>query len=190
LFVVSVVFDLAGSATKRPALKTAGFWTLIAGVVGAALAIATGLRAESSIEHGETVHRIMERHETWAIAVSVTFALLAIWRVWRKDALGPQERPTYLFASTLAALGIVYVAHLGGTIVFRHAGGVPTAALEEALTERSAGHQHGEGEEHEHAEGETHEHAPADSARGTGDSARAGAPAHTHPPGTPPHEHE
>jgi hypothetical protein len=163
---------------------------LIAGVVGAALAVATGLRAESSIEHGETVHQIMERHEAWAIAVSVSFALLAVWRIWRKGVLGPQERPAYLFASTLAALGIVYVAHLGGTIVFRHAGGVPTAALQEALTERTAGHQHGEGEEHEHAEGESREHAGADTARSLGDTSHTSAPSHTHPPGTPPHEHE
>lgn len=190
LLLVSVIFDLAGSATKRETLKTAGFWTLIAGVAGAALAVATGLRAESSIEHGETVHRIMERHETWAIAVSVTFALLAAWRIWRKGALGPQERPTYLFASTLAAVGIVYVAHLGGTIVFRHAGGVPTAALQEALAERTAGHQHGEDQEHEHAEGERHEPVPADSARRMADSARAAAEGHSHPPGTPPHEHD
>jgi uncharacterized membrane protein len=190
LLLVSVLFDLAGSATKRERLRTAGFWTLIAGVAGAALAIATGLRAESSIEHGETVHRIMERHETWAIAVSVTFALLAAWRIWRKDALGPQERPTYLFAATLAALGIVYVAHLGGTLVFRHGAGVPTAALQEALTERNAGHEHAEGEEHEHVEGEPHETGAADSVAATADTGRAAAPSHTHPPGTPPHRHD
>lgn len=174
LFLASVTFDWLGSATKRDALKAAGFWTLVGGVVGAAFAVTTGLRAESTIEHGETVHLIMERHEWWAIGISVTFALLAAWRIWRKGVLGPQERPTYLFAATIGALGIIYVAHLGGTMVFRHGAGVPTPALQEALTER--------GEAHEHAPGEQHEE--ADSNAATADTG------HTHAPGTPAHEHD
>lgn len=176
LLLASVIFDWLGTATKRDSLKAAGFWALVAGVVGAAFAVTTGLRAEGTIEHGETVHRVMEQHETWAIAVSVAFGLLAAWRIWRKGTLGPQERPTYLFAATVGALGIVYVAHLGGTIVFRHAGGVPTAALQEALTERTAAHEHAPGEEHEEA-------APSDTA------AKADT-GHTHAPGTPPHQHD
>lgn len=181
LFLASVAFDWLGSATKRDTLKAAGFWALVAGVVGAAAAVTSGLLAEGRIEHGETVHLIMERHETWAIATSVTFALLAAWRIWRKGVLGPQERPTYLFAVSLAALGIIYVAHLGGTMVFRHGAGVPTAALQEALTERAEGHHHEAGEEHEKAE---QEHAPADSVAAPADTG------HTHAPGTPPHQHD
>jgi uncharacterized membrane protein len=180
LFLVSVIFDWVGSATKRDSLKAAGFWSLVAGVVGAALAVATGLRAEGTIEHGETVHRIMERHETFAIAVTVAFLLLAVWRIWRKGVLGPQERPTYLFAATVGALGIIYVAHLGGTVVFRHAGGIPTPALQEALTERTQEHEHAPGEEHEEA-------APSDTAATTDTAAKEG---HLDPPGTPPHKHE
>lgn len=183
LLLASVIFDWLGTATRRDTLKAAGFWTLVAGVLGAAFAVASGLRAEGAIEHGGTVHRVMERHEIWAIAVSVAFAGLAAWRVWRKGVLGPQERPTYLFAATVGALGIVYVAHLGGTIVFRHAGGVPTAALQEALSERGA--------EHEHAPGEEHDPEPADAGGVTPDSTAARADTgHTHALGTPPHEHD
>jgi uncharacterized membrane protein len=181
LFLASVAFDWLGSATKRDTLKAAGFWALVAGVAGAAAAIVSGLVAEDTIEHGETVHQIMGRHETWAIAVSVAFALLAAWRMWRKGVLGPQERPTYLFAASLAALGVIYVAHLGGTMVFRHGAGVPTAAMQEALTERAEGHHHEAGEEHEEAE---HSHAAPDSGGATTDTG------HTHPPGTPPHQHD
>ncbi|MBI2537011.1 MAG: DUF2231 domain-containing protein [Gemmatimonadetes bacterium] len=177
LLLASVIFDWLGTATKRDSLKAAGFWALVAGVVGAAFAVASGLRAEGSIEHGETVHRVMEQHETWAIAVSVAFALLAAWRIWRKGVLGPQERPTYLVAATVGALGIIYVAHLGGTIVFRHAGGVPTPALQQALKERTQEHEHAPGEEPEQA-------APADTAAAKADTG------HTHPPGTPPHQHD
>ncbi len=181
LFLASVIFDWLGSATKRDTLKAAGFWALVGGVIGAAAAVTSGLLAEGRIEHGETVHQIMERHETWAIAVSVTFALLAAWRIWRRGVLGPQERPAYLFAATLGGLGIIYVAHLGGTMVFRHGAGVPTPALQEALTERAEGHQHGPGEEHEEGE---HTHALPDSGAAQADTG------HTHAPGTPPHQHD
>ena len=177
LLLVSVIFDWVGSATKRDSLKAAGFWTLVAGAAGAVLSVASGLRAEGTIEHGETVHLVMERHETFAIAVTVAFALLAGWRIWRKGVLGPQERPTYLFAATVGAAGIIYVAHLGGTVVFQHAGGIPTPALEEALAERTQEHEHAPGEEH----GET---APADTAAAKADTG------HAHAPGTPPHEHD
>jgi uncharacterized membrane protein len=181
LFLASVAFDWLGSATKRDTLKVAGFWALVAGVAGAAAAVVSGLLAEGRIEHGETVHLIMERHEMWAIAVSVTFALLAAWRIWRKGVLGPQERPAYLFAATVAALGVIYVAHLGGTMVFRHGAGVPTAAMQEALTERAKGHHHEGGEEHEEAE---HSPAAPDSGAAQADTG------HTHPPGTLPHSHD
>lgn len=177
LLLASVIFDWLGSATRRDSLKAAGFWALVAGVAGAAFAVATGLRAEGSIEHGETVHLVMERHETWAIAVSVGFALLAAWRIWRKGVLGRQERPTYLFAATVGALGIIYVAHLGGTVVFRHAGGIPTPVLQEALAERAQEHEHAPGEEHEPA-------APADTLTAEADTG------HAHAPGTPPHQHD
>lgn len=177
LLLASVVFDWLGTAIKRDSLKAAGFWALVAGVIGAVLAVATGLRAEGSIERGGTVHRVMEQHETWAIAVSVAFALLAAWRIWRKGLLRPQERPTYLFAATVGALGIVYVAHLGGTMVFRHAGGVPTPALQEALTERA--------QEHEHAPGEEREMAPPTDSSGTKPDT-----SQTHAPGTPQHQHD
>ena len=48
LLLVAVLFDLAGAATQRPALRTAGFWTLIAGAVGGALAVISGLQAEGA----------------------------------------------------------------------------------------------------------------------------------------------
>jgi uncharacterized membrane protein len=172
LLLASVIFDLLGSVTGRDSLKAAGFWTLVGGAIGAVAAAASGLIAEDTIEHGEAVHRVMETHEVLALSVTGLFVLLAAWRIWRRGNLGPVERPPYLVAATVGALGVIWVAHLGGTIVFRHGGGVPSAVMEEALRERTGEHEHGPGEEHEHAE-------PADTAAG-----------HTHPPGTPPHEHD
>lgn len=177
LFLLSVAFDVAGSATKRDSLKAAGFWTLVAGVAGAVLALVTGLRAEDLIEHGGDAHELMERHETLGIALTVFFGGLAAWRVWRRGTLGPTERPTYLVMATVGALFTVWTAHLGGRLVYEHGAGVTSEVMQRALDERAEGH--------EHAPGEEHDQPPADTTM-----ARDTAAPHQDPPGTPPHEHD
>ena len=178
LFIVALVFDLVGESTNRESLKAAGFWTLVVGALGTLTALASGLIAESTIEHGGSVHLVMERHKTLGITVTVLFVLLAGWRVWRKGQLRPIERRIYLTVATVGALAILWTAHIGGTIVYEYGGGIPTAVLEGALQERATEHTHGPGEEHE--EGET----------AAGEQADTAAADHTHPAGTPPHERE
>lgn len=180
LFIVALAFDLVGEATRRESLKAAGFWTLAVGAGGTVVALVSGLIAEESIEHGGAAHLVMERHETLAISVTVLFVLLAAWRIWRKNNLGPKERPSYYVIHVVGVLAVLWTAHLGGTLVFEYGGGVPTQVLEGALRERAAGH--------EHAEGEEHEPAPADTAAAADTAADSAG--HTHPPGTPEHEHE
>lgn len=180
LLLMSLVFDISGSWTKRESLKAAGFWCLVVGAAGALLALITGLRAEASIEHGGTVHIVMERHKTMAIAITVMFSALAAWRIWRRGRMGPQERPTYLAATAFSALILFWGAHLGGTIVYRHGGGIPTEVMDAAMADRAAGHAHAPGEEHDHDDASPSDSASADST--TGD--------HTHAPGTPAHEHD
>lgn len=179
LFVLSIALDLLGEATHRESLKAAGFWTLVVGAAGAIPALITGLIAEDTIEHGEAVHELMQRHKTMAIALTVFFGGLALWRIWRRGSLGPKERPTYLVMATVGALFTLWTAHLGGRMVFDLGAGISTETMEEALHERAEGHHHEPGEEHDH------DTAPADTAA-TSDSAGG----HTHPPGTPPHEHD
>jgi uncharacterized membrane protein len=149
LFVLAVLFDLFGEATKRDSLRATGFWMLVTGAFGALLALISGLMAEGSIEHGGSVHMVMERHETMAIWATVLFVLLAAWRIWRRGALGPRERPAFLTISALGALFVLWTAHVGGTIVYGYGGGVPTPVLQGALEERTTGHTHAPGEEHD-----------------------------------------
>ena len=168
LFAASVGFDLLGSWLKRDSLKAAGFWSLVGGVLGAVLAVASGLIAEDRIQHSEAGHQIMEVHETWAISVSIGFVVLAVWRLWRRGVLPGPERAIYLVLASLGALAILYTAHLGGTMVFEHGAGVPTATMEQEIQARM---------EHQHDEDHDRAAAPAD----TG---------HTHLPGAPPEEHD
>lgn len=170
LLLASVIFDITGHVTRRDSLRAAGFWTLMGAAVGAVLALISGLRAEDVIEHGSAMHRFVERHETLAIIFTVFVLGLAAWRIVRGQAFGRGEDRGYLAASVIGLLGVVWVASVGGTIMFEHAGGIETRILESSLEDRQAGHAHEPGaEDHEHPPGTPeHEHEPTDSTTASG----------------------
>jgi uncharacterized membrane protein len=193
LLLVAVLFDVAAAVTRRPSLRTAGFCTMVAGAVGAALAVVSGLQAEEHIAHGEAVHRVMETHEELALITLGVFVVLALWRIVRERRMGSTERAVVLAAS-LGGVGALFAtAVYGGKLVFDHAAGIPSEVLQAEMHERAEGHHHGgEGEADEHGtDGHAVPSAGTDSAPGgpaatvtdSGQSTR-----HTHAPGTPPHK--
>jgi uncharacterized membrane protein len=191
LLLAAVLFDLAGTITKRPALRNAGFWTLVLGAIGGAAAVISGLQAEDHIAHGEAVHRVMETHEELALITLGIFAVLAIWRILRESRMGHTER-TVALAISLGGLGVlIATASYGGRLVFEHAAGIPTEVLQDEMHERAEGHHHGAGEQEAAGHDDDHDH-PAPGGSPTGAPAAVPAPdsagAHTHAPGTPPHE--
>src|SRR5690242_513297 len=101
LLLVAVLFDLASAALRRPALRTAGYWTMLAGAAGGVLAVVSGLQAEEHIAHGEAVHRVMETHETLALVTLAIFAVVAVWRLLRETRMGGGERAGVLVASVV-----------------------------------------------------------------------------------------
>jgi uncharacterized membrane protein len=192
LLLVAVLFDLAG--LRRPALRVAGFWTLVVGAFGGVLAVVSGLQAEEHIAHGEAVHRVMETHERLALITLAVFAVVALWRIVRERRMGSGERTAALVLSLVGLGTLLSTAVYGGKLVFDHAAGIPTEVLQSEMHERAEGHHHhgGEGEE---AEGhdDDHDHAapataadPAPAAASSADTAKPSG--HTHAPGTPPHK--
>jgi uncharacterized membrane protein len=174
LLLVAVIFDLLAALTKRPALRSAGYWTMIAGAIGGVLAVLSGLEAEDHIAHGEAVHQAMATHETLALITLGIFAVLTVWRIFRESRMSNGERTVSLLVS-IGGLGVlVATAALGGKLVFDHAAGIPTPVLQNEIHERAEGHHHHGGEAEE-----ADEHA---------DSTTDSAGGHTHPPGTPPHK--
>ena len=200
LLLVAVLFEVAGLATRRPAFRVAGYWTLIAGAVGGALAVISGLRAEEHIAHGEAVHRLMETHEELALITLGIFAVVAVWRIAREKRMGGTERGAALALALAGTATLVATAVYGGKLVFDHAAGVPTAVLEAEMHERAEGHHHHGAEaadgdaDHDAAEPMHPGMSPADSTAGAPSSAADSAGAalapggHTHAPGTPPHK--
>jgi uncharacterized membrane protein len=178
LLVTAVLFDLIGAATRRLAFRQAGLYVLIFGALGGVAAVLSGLQAEEHIEHGDAVHRVMETHELLAFVTLGIFGVLAAWRLLRENRMGAAERAISLAVALGGAGVLIATSVYGGRLVFEHAAGIPTPALQQEIQQRGAGHHHEAGEEHDHAPAAS---PPADP---------ASAPTHVDPPGTPPHSHE
>lgn len=172
LLLVAVLFDLGGWLLKRETVRAAGLWTLWAGVVGGWAAYLAGERAEESIDHGEAIHEIMERHEDLALYTMIAFTLVLLWKLWRRGGLRPLEE-WGLRALSLVGLGLLLAtAAAGGRAVFEHAAGVTNEHLKAEMVDRGIVR-------------------PADTAAPPPSSpADTAAPAgHVHGPGTKAHSH-
>jgi uncharacterized membrane protein len=173
LLIVAVLFDLAAAARKRESLSWAAIWTLWAGVIGGWAAVIAGELAENSLEHGTAIHEIMEKHKNIALITMSVFTIVLIWKMARRFQMPSQELAITRFLSVIGVAGVVWTGVLGGRLMFEHAAGIPTPTLQREIQNRTAGHDHAEGEEHdEPAVG-------ADTTKAT----------HVDPPGTPPHKH-
>lgn len=168
LFLAAVLFDLAGWVLKRETLRAVGFWSLWAGVVGGWAAYLAGRMAEHSIDHGEAIHELMQRHERLALYLMILFTTLLVWKLWRRGRLSPIEDWGVRLLGIVGLALLVVVANVGGQAVFGHAAGVTNPDLVAEAKDRGIG-------------------LPAAS---PGDSAAAPAGGgHQHAPGTPAHEH-
>ena len=163
LLIVAVLFDLGAALWKRESLKWAGIWTLWAGVIGGWAAVVAGELAEESIDHGEAIHELMERHEKIAIVTMGVFTAILAWKMYRRFALPATEELVTRVLGVVGVAGIVWVGYIGGQLMFEHAAGIPTKTMEAEIQNRAAGLG-----------------ATADSAKGA---------MHVDPAGTPPHKH-
>jgi uncharacterized membrane protein len=189
LLLMAVLFELLALATRKEGFRQASFWTLIAGAIGGAAAVLSGLQAEENIAHGEAVHRVMKTHELLGFITLAIFGVLAVWRIWREKRMGATERALALALSLGGAGVLIATATYGGRLVFDHAAGIPTEVLTSEARERTEGHEHASGQGHGD---DDHEHEPAAAPMAGDSAAPAAAPAagsHVDPPGTPPHSH-
>lgn len=176
LLVTAVFFDLLASFTRRVIFRQVAFWTLLVGVLGAGLAVISGLQAEEHIDHGEAVHQLMGTHEDLALITLGVFAVLALWRLVREKRMASVERAIVVALSVGGAGLVMATGFYGGKLVFEHAAGIPSPVLEAELHERTEGHHH-------HAGDAAGTSTPLDS------TAQQQPPGHVDPPGTPPHTH-
>ena len=168
LLLVAVLFDLAGWALKRETLRATGLWSLWAGVVGGWGAYLSGRLAEDSIDHGNAIHEVMERHEDLALYTMIVFTALLGWKLWRRGKLAPMEDWAVRVVSLGGLALLLVTGAAGGKAVFDHAAGVSNEDLINEAKDRGIDLPAG---------------APA-----MADSTAA-PKAHEHAPGTPAHKH-
>jgi len=184
LLVVGVLLELAYLFTKRESLRNAAYWSLVVGAVATTAAIFSGLRAEDAIQHGQAVHDIMETHERFAWITLGFFGVIAVWLVLRDAKMLRKERWGVALVGVVGLVFLTATGMEGGEMVFDHAAGMSTEAMEAEVKNREAGHEHAAGEEHDD---DVMTAAPDSTAAQQQLDSAAAAPAHTHAPGTPPH---
>jgi len=155
LLLVAVLFELLGAVNRRESLRAAGFWTLLAGVAGALLAVGAGLMAEEAVEESARAHDLMEWHENFAFVVLGVFGVMLLWRLVRR-AMGRTETVAYLAAGLVGVAMLIATSRVGGSLVFDHAVGIRTDALQSIQLERRQ-HADTDTEGHDAEHDSTHE---------------------------------
>lgn len=138
LLMVALLFEIAGLALKKPSLRSASFWTLLAGLAGMIPAALAGLMAEDLIDHDDIGHAIMQRHKTLALVTLGVFAVLALWRVVRRKSEHRGEGAAWCLVTAGGVALLIGTAQLGGSLMFDHAMGIPSSTLARVLEQRGA----------------------------------------------------
>ncbi len=124
LLTANWVFDLLSVVTKRQEFERTGWWTLLAGMIGLAGAITTGLMAEGSVNIAETARGFFEVHEQLAFGVAAMYSTLVLWRFAARTYIPQRLRWVYLVVSFLGVILVWVTGWYGGELVFRFGIGV------------------------------------------------------------------
>jgi uncharacterized membrane protein len=144
LFTIFFAFDLLGALAKKKNWRNVASFFLYFGTVGAAFTVVAGFIAAGSVEHGEEVHAIMERHEHFGISVLTLSVLLSAWRLISGGVLRGSANSIFLLLTALLCVLTGMGADLGGLMVYHYGVAVKAAAAPED------GYMHKHDHDHDH----------------------------------------
>ncbi len=129
LVLTSVLFDALAYALRRPSLHLVGYWNLVLGVIGGALATWSGYLSERSLAGGTVPAALMQTHrEAALLALAIfTFLLLARLAFRARGTRGPALVPVYLLLALIGGGFLARTGHSGNRLVFEAAAGVMPA---------------------------------------------------------------
>jgi uncharacterized membrane protein len=142
LFTTFFALDLLGALVKKQNWRNAASFLLYFGTVGAAFTVAAGFIAAGSVEHGEEVHAIMERHEHLGISVLTLSLLLSGWRLISGGVLRGSANSIFLLLTALLCVLTGMGADLGGLMVYHYGVAVKAAAAPEDGYMHKHDHEH------------------------------------------------
>ena len=124
LLIVAVMFELLAMRWRTSGLRDASLYTLVAGVVGAGLAIITGKMAEEGMEESGIPDALLDIHEGLGYATFWIFlGLFALRVLIRRGWL--RERPALTIGLGLVGIGVLAATgYYGGSLVYDFGAGV------------------------------------------------------------------
>jgi uncharacterized membrane protein len=128
-FTAFFVFDFFGVVAKKEKWRYVASCLLYVGTIAAAFTVVAGLFAADSVEHGEDVHEIMERHEHIGIAVLSLSLFLSAWRLKQWGLRLKRGNTIFLLLATFLCVLLSLGADLGGLMVYQHGVSVNQSAI-------------------------------------------------------------
>ncbi|MCK5831527.1 MAG: DUF2231 domain-containing protein [Methylococcales bacterium] len=120
LLIAFFIVDLFGILLRKDNWRGVASGLLYLGTIGAGAAVAAGLIAARTVDHGENVHLILAQHEFIGISILSISALLSIWRLLSGGIVKGASNIFYTFTSAILTLLIVLGADLGGLMVYKY----------------------------------------------------------------------
>ncbi|MCK5121892.1 MAG: DUF2231 domain-containing protein, partial [Methylococcales bacterium] len=96
--------------------------------------------AAGSVEHGDNVHLIMQRHKTFGLSILCLSVVLSIWRLLSAGVIKGGANIVFLTLAALLNILVILGADLGGLMVYKH--GVAVEAVEVNMMDYFQEHTH------------------------------------------------
>jgi uncharacterized membrane protein len=134
------IIDLFGSVLNKAHWRQFSTGLLYLGTLSAGAAVAAGMAAEGSVEHGGNVHLIMQKHELIGISVLCLAVFLSLWRLLSNTITTGFLNILYLSCATLLVILMLVGADLGSLMVYKY--GVAVEAVDDSMIDYFHEHTH------------------------------------------------
>jgi len=119
LLTVGLLADVWARLFKTSDLSRAGWWSQLAGTIGLAAAVGSGLIAKESAGISDaSAASVLEGHEQWALWSMVIFAALLFWRIAARTRLPANPRYVYAGLYCIGLVALWLTAWHGGELVY------------------------------------------------------------------------
>lgn len=118
LLIASLFFECLSWVFRIEAWRITARWCWVAGTLGAAAAVVSGLRAEAVAKHSFEIHQVMVLHKKLGIFVLSLSGVLTLWWLASLRWKVFFYRPLYVAFLTVTVLALVFGAYLGGRLVY------------------------------------------------------------------------
>jgi uncharacterized membrane protein len=136
-----LVVDFLGTFLQNQDMRKLAGGLLYLGTLAAGVAVFIGLMAESSVQHGENVHLILERHKSIGFSILALSFVLSAWRLLSgNEGIRGVSNILFLVLAVILNILIMLGADLGGLMVFKY--GVAVEAVEVTTMDYFQEHTH------------------------------------------------